>query len=136
MKDQHLLTVGQEIAYGNYRMTRPDFCHVKTITKGGQVVLENGLRFNKDGKQIGLGTKPSKYTTLWLADPTVIRNAMQAGQHKNLIHSKVVDIKKYLEGRQNGFGRYDIDEESKKRLMELVASIPTGEMTTNPPAAK
>lgn len=129
MKDQHLLTVGQEVAYGTYRSgmrhASDHFCHVKTITKSGQVVLENGLRFNKHGKQIGLGTEPSKYTEFWLADADVIRNAKQAREQKNLVHAKVVNIKKYLEGRQDGVGRYAIDEESKQELMELVASLPT-----------
>ena len=130
MKDQHLLTVGQEVAYGNplgNGTSRYHFCHVKTITKGGQVVLKNGLRFNKHGKQIGLGagTIPSKYTVLWLANADVIRKANRAREQKNLVHAKVVNIKKYLEGRQDGVGRYAIDEESKQELIELVASLPT-----------
>ena len=112
------LKVGDEVATSSgyrYGRIRFSFTKVVKITQTGQVRLENGLRFNKGGRQIGAGS--GLYSMrMWNADEARERQA--EGERQAAMEQKFAEITEKLKHAisKNGGMYMDDKAEDRKQL--------------------
>jgi hypothetical protein len=116
--------IGEEIGYVSSHRTTGEilshgFARVTKVNENGQVTLDNGMRFRRDGYEFG-----SKYYGYYLTNAARLRAqlAMQrAGTERAKTAQMIINL---IEKYRLGNGRLDvIASQDREKMLELVRQL-------------
>jgi len=126
MIDTLQLKAGQEVGVsrsGNWN-NHYSIQMVKSVSKTGQVTLENGDRFTKDGRLMG----GSGFRSIYLVPVETVHSNLaseKARRERNNRHAAAIDlVEKTIRGHRNGHGDYfGITVEERDAMLTAINSL-------------
>lgn len=121
--DTTKLQPGQPIAFWTRAYMRLLYDNVAKVTPSGIVELQNGRRFNKQGKEI----KSAKinYPGCTLMDYEAAKAYDARVEKQNQINHTVRELINSLNGCQSMNGNYHLDQETTAQIKALTESLKT-----------
>lgn len=107
-------------SWGHYRTEK-----VERVTPGGQVVLMDGTRFNRDGREIGgSGRNPRRLVSAAWADAVEAREQAQRERDARATALKE-KLAETLRGATNGYGKLvgEVTDAQKAELIALIQAL-------------
>lgn len=97
---------------------------IKSVSKTGQVTLENGDRFTKDGRMMG----GSSFRSTWLVSVEEVESRIASDKvrhERNRKHRSVVElVDKTINGHKNGHGDFfGITVEERDAMIAAINSL-------------